>query len=102
MKRVVAKRYRISRLIGPLMGISLTMYFGYHLLQGDRGWFALQNLETAVNEAHATHDEVRAEYRDIEHRVQLLRPGTLDADMLDERARAVLGYVGPDDIVVIN
>jgi len=89
-------------LIGPLMGISLTMYFGYHLLQGDRGWFALQKLETAVAEAQSTHETVRDERAGVEHRVRLLRPDTLDADMLDERARSVLGYVHPDDIVVLN
>lgn len=89
-------------MIGPLMGISLTMYFGYHLLQGDRGWFALKKLETALSEARATHDTVGQEREELQHRVTLLRPETLDPDMLDERARAVLGYVEADDVIILN
>ena len=84
------------------MGISLTMYFGYHLLQGDRGIYALKKLDVAVAEAQATHDQVSYDRQEIEHRVILMRPGSLDADMLDERARDVLGYVGPDDLVILN
>ncbi len=35
----------------------------------------------------------------IENRVRLLRPGSLDLDMLDERARYQLDYAHPRDLV---
>ena len=85
-----------------MFAISLLTYFGYHLLQGERGYIRLQELQTAVTDAQSTHDEIRARRNVIEHRVTLLRPETLDRDMLEERARSVLGYVHPDDVVILN
>ena len=36
----------------------------------------------------------------MEHRIQLLLPNGLDLDMLDERARALLGFAHKDEIVI--
>jgi cell division protein FtsB len=35
-----------------------------------------------------------------ERRLALLRPTSIDPDMLDERTRALLGYVHPHDVVM--
>jgi len=35
-----------------------------------------------------------------QRRVNLLKPENIDPDMLDERARALLDYVGPDDLTL--
>ena len=37
-----------------------------------------------------------------QHRVSLLRSDRLDPDMLDERARAVLDYAHPNDLVLMR
>ena len=36
----------------------------------------------------------------LESRVQLMRPESIDPDMLDELARRTLEYVGPDDLII--
>ena len=38
----------------------------------------------------------------LEKRVDLLRPENLDLDMLEERARSVLGLAHPDELVIYN
>jgi len=38
----------------------------------------------------------------LESRTALLRPDNLDRDMLDERARLMLNYSHPDDIIIIQ
>jgi cell division protein FtsB len=44
---------------------------------------------------------LRAETSDYERRAALLRPQTLDPDMIDERARLSLNVIGANDVVII-
>jgi cell division protein FtsB len=84
----------------PLMGAAAIVYFGYHGVQGDRGLIAWWNLRYELEKVEANLAEVSAEKRAMEHRVSLLRPESLDRDMLEERARVMLGFVHPDDRIV--
>ena len=45
-------------------------------------------------------ERVTAERKKWEHRVSLLRADRLDPDLLDERARAMLNYAHPRDLVL--
>jgi cell division protein FtsB len=97
-------RHEFSRkarqVLGPLMGAAVMVYFGYHAVQGDRGLIAWWNLRFEIERTAATLGEVSAQKKAIEHRVALLRHESLDPDMLEERARIMLGAVHPDDIIV--
>jgi cell division protein FtsB len=93
---------RAGFIAGPVLGISLMCYFGYHLVQGERGlvsWLRLtQEVKLAKTRLAALDDERDA----LDRRVALLRPEHLDRDMLDERARATLNLVGPNEIVILD
>lgn len=93
-------RSKVRQVFGPLAGIALITYFGYHAVQGDRGLIAWWNLRYEIEKADYELAAVTAEKQKIEHRVSLLRPESLDRDMLEERARAMLGVVGKDDLIV--
>ena len=93
-------RRRARLVAGPVAGISLFAYFAYHLVEGDRGLIAWRALADQVSAAQAERDAAHAQRLALEERVSLLRPGHLDRDMLDERARAVLNRVGPDERVI--
>ena len=75
-------------------------YFAYHAVQGDRGLIAWWNLRYELEKTEAALAEVDADKQVIERRVALLRPESLDPDMLEERARIILGFVHPDDRIV--
>jgi cell division protein FtsB len=90
-------RRRARLVAGPVAGISLFAYFAYHLVEGDRGLIAWRGLADQIRAAQAERDGVKAERLALDQRVSLLRSGHLDRDMLDERARAVLNRVGPDE-----
>jgi len=45
---------------------------------------------------------VRAERATWEHRVALLKSDQIDRDLLEERARIVLGRVHANDVVIIT
>jgi len=94
----VKKRTRAA--IAPFLLILMVAYFGVSFVQGDRGLLAWSRLDDEIAVANADLGELRAERRRMEHRTQLLRPDALDLDMLDERARALLGFSHKDEIVV--
>ena len=93
-------RHKARQVLGPLTGAALIAYFGYHAVQGDRGLLAWWNLRHEIEKADYELAAVTAEKKILEHRVALLRPESLDRDMLEERARAMLGVVHKDDLIV--
>jgi len=91
---------KARQVVGPLLGALTIAYFSYHAVQGDRGLIAWWNLRYEIEKTNYDLAEVTAAKQALEHRVSLLRPGSLDRDMLEERARVMLGAVSPDDTVI--
>jgi cell division protein FtsB len=94
-------RARAHHVIGPVIGISFVVYFGYHVLHGDRGLIALRHLTQTIESKILAHADVSKTRMALAQRVRLLYPESLDPDMLEERARVMLNYGYADDIVVM-
>ena len=93
---------RIQAILFPVLALALGGYFIYHLEIGDHGLKARANLEQrkeALKGELAGLKEVRDR---LERDVSLMRPESLDPDMLDERARAILNLARRDDIVMLK
>ena len=97
-RREISRKAR--QVVGPLMGAALMAYFAYHAVQGDRGLLAWWNLRYEIEKTEFELEAVTAEKQALEHRVALLRPTSLDRDMLEEQARLMLGSVHPDELIV--
>lgn len=95
-------RARARHVVGPILGILVMAYFGYHLVHGERGLLAWWQLKQDVKTASRQRAEVAEGRRILEHRVRLLNPGTLDPDMLEERARLMLGFGRSDDMIILT
>ena len=80
----------------------LIFYFGYHALTGDRGLLHGAIREETLASRSLELKALRAEREDLETRVNLLRDGNLSRDLLEERARTVLGFADPRDYVIRN
>jgi len=91
---------RIPKVLGPLAASLLMAYFAYHAVEGDRGLRAWQSLDIEIAEATRVLDGVVGERQVLEARVARLNPSSLDTDMLEERARLVLGYVPANAVVI--
>src|SRR3954469_25448387 len=91
---------RARDVIGPVLGFCIVGYFVYHSVEGERGLTAYIRLTERLADARGQLDEVQAERQALERRVKLLRTDNLDPDMLEERARAILNYSRPDEIVI--
>jgi cell division protein FtsB len=97
-----ALRRRARFVVGPICGIALTGYFAYHLVEGDRGLKAWLRLNQEVRTASANLEAVRAQRTTLDLKVSNFRPDHVDPDLLDERIRATLNLVAPDDIVIMQ
>ena len=85
----------------PLATLAFLMfYFGLHMLTGERGVLAQSDREETLASRAAELTRLKAERSDLEIRAQLLRDDHLSADLLEERARALLGYADPRDYVI--
>jgi cell division protein FtsB len=91
---------KVRQVIVPLAGAALMAYFAYHAVQGDRGLIAWWKLRYEMEHTDVALQELTAEKKALEQRVSLLRPQSLDPDMLEERARIMLGFVHADDRIV--
>jgi cell division protein FtsB len=91
---------RARHVVGPVVGCLLVGYFSYHAIEGDRGVRAYFKLDRDIAEAQFTKNDVASHRAALEARVAMLSPGSLDTDLLEERARIVLGFVPSDSLVV--
>jgi cell division protein FtsB len=88
--------------LGLYLGSALLIaYFWVHAHSGNHGLEAQQDLLQQEAELSSELTRVKAERASWEHRVVLLRPGSIDPDLLDERARAQLDYVHPRDLILM-
>lgn len=78
----------------------LIAYFGFHAFTGERGLLSSSQRDAALTAKHAELAKVRAERHDLEARAKLLRDTSLSADLLEERARSLLGFAHPNDYVI--
>jgi cell division protein FtsB len=93
---------RAGDVVGPVLGFCIVGYFAYHSVEGDRGLTAFVRLTERITEAKVQIDELKDERQAIERRVRLLRANNLDPDLLDERARLILNYSRPDEIIIFE
>lgn len=90
----------IRRALPTLFLTGLVFYFGYHGLSGDQGVLAWAGYQTRIVELEDELALAEAERIALERRAERLREGSLDLDLLDERARDILNFAHPDDFVV--
>ena len=76
-------------------------YFGVNAFTGNHGLRAQADLDAQLAATQAELSQAKAERAVWERRVALLRADRLDPDMLDERARALLGHVDHRDAVML-
>ncbi len=84
------------------LAAALIGYFGLNAYSGDHGLRAREQMDKQI--AALTDQLARANAeRDMwERRIKLLKPDSVDPDMLDERARALLDYADPHDLVLAS
>jgi cell division protein FtsB len=78
----------------------LIVYFALNAFSGDRGLLASSQRDETLIAKTRELAQVRAQRQDLEMRARLLRDTSLSADLLEERARSLLGFADPRDYVI--
>src|SRR5262245_17000448 len=101
---VTRRRLRtVLTALGLYIGAALLIgYFGVNAYTGNHGIHARQALDLQMARLTVERDGLRAERQQWERRVALVKSESLDPDMLEERARALLDYVDPRDLTLLR
>jgi cell division protein FtsB len=91
---------RLRSLIPTLILATLIFYFGFQAMIGPRGLLLVRARNETLQGKVAELDKLKAQRQDLESRARLLRNDHLSADLLDERARYLLGVADPRDYVI--
>lgn len=92
---------KVKQVLAPVLGAALVTYFAYHAVQGDRGLLAWWQVHQQMDAAEIKLAEIKKERELLESRIALLRPESLDLDMLGEQTRRVLAFAQPNDYLII-
>lgn len=99
LARFIKRRTKAAA--APVLFLALVGYFGWNVMQGDHGLVAFAARKKLL--AQASDDLKQAEtQREIwRNRVQGLQAGHIEADTVDEQARAMLNLADPNDIIMM-
>lgn len=93
-------RTSISALILFALLILAGLYFAYMAVQGPSGILRRVQLQAETAELVAERDALLAEVEKMRNLTHRLSDQYLDLELLDERAREVLGLLRADEIVI--
>lgn len=96
----MTQRLSISAIIFFVVMILLGVYFAYAAVQGPSGILRRVQLQAETQELVQQRDKLQAEVDRMRNLTRRLSDDYLDLDLLDERARDVLGLVRADEIII--
>jgi cell division protein FtsB len=97
-------RSRLRAIVFPLalyaFSGGVTSYFVWHADNGGRGLKAKAAYKEKITALRAELADLRAQTAAIERKVSQFQSQSVDRDLLDEEARAVLGYADRNEVMV--
>lgn len=96
----MSQRLSISASIFFILIFALGLYFAFAAVQGPSGILRRVQVEAETEELVAERDRLRKEVSRMQNLTHRLSDEYLDLDLLDERAREVLGLIRPDEIII--
>ena len=92
--------HRMKPYLPSAILLLLVVYLGVQALTGERGLLSGHERDAMMVHREAQLASILEQRRDLEVRVRYLRTDSLSRDLLEERARAVLGFADPRDYVI--
>jgi len=91
---------RLQSWIPTTLLFALIFYFGFQLMIGPRGILLIRARHEALKTETAQLDQLHGQQQELQIRARLLRDQSLSEDLLEERARYLLGVADPKDYVI--
>ena len=102
MKRLIEQKYVVRQNLIIVIGVCLSLYFCYHLIAGERSYLRLISLNYQISQTEKQLETSTAQRAGMEQKVVMMRPGSVNRDLLEEQARSVLGFHYKDEKVLIK
>ncbi|MEA3535052.1 septum formation initiator family protein [Rhizobium sp. CC-YZS058] len=96
------KKRKLGRFVMPLVTVAFLSYFGYHSVHGDFGLRATEVFDKQRVDREARLKTLTEKRMILEKEVALLSDGSLERDMLDEKARLSLNMSRADEVVIFH
>ena len=101
MKRLIQQRYVVRQNILGIICLCLSLYFTYHLIGGERSYLRLMSLRHQIDTTQVAYTQTKEKREATEQKVVMMRPGSIDPDLLEEQARSILGYRRADEKIIL-
>lgn len=93
---------RIKRNWLILISGFIVVYFGFHTFCGDRNIYRYFALKNEIAQAQKIAKQYAFKKEALQRKVKHLSDISLDADLLDERARIVLNMTADDEFIILD
>lgn len=98
--RTIKKKMWIN--LPLLFGGFLCLYFLYHAYLGVRSFDRLSSLYSIADEGEEAYIALKQERGELSAQVEMMRSGSVSADVFDEQARYILGHLSSKEYVVFD
>ena len=102
MNKLMSHSHHFRENIFSLIGVCLCMYFSYHAILGNRSLVKLYSVEKQIETLSQDNTTLAFTKDSLQNKVQMMRPGSVDKDLLEERVRLALGYRSSDELVILS
>ena len=96
----MTQRLSIGTTVFIVLTAALGLYFAFAAVQGPSGLLRRIQIESEMAELEAQRDALRAEVSDMQNLTRRMSDEYLDLDLLDERAREILGLIRADEVIL--
>ena len=94
------KRPNTKTLVGVTVILAVGIYFSIQFMQSKYALFSSVQVNDDVVELQQELDYWNAKIKQMENLTRRLSDNYLDLELLDERARKVLGYIREDEVII--
>ena len=96
----MSQRLSLSAIVIVLLAVLASLYFAFAAVQGPSGLMRRIQLKAETEQLRSDRDTLQAEVDRMKNLTNRLSDDYLDIDLLDERAREVLGLMRPDEVII--
>lgn len=95
------KNSALKKVVFPILCCGFLAYFSIHAFTGNFGLTASEELMREQHRLAGKLAGVRVERQKLAKLVELYDSDSMDADIVDERARKILGLVDANDVILL-
>ncbi len=100
LRRIFSRQLLFSLVLVSVAG-SVTSYFVWHAVHGQRGLKTGEEYEQKLTQLKFERDMLKIQRLQFERRLALIKGEKVDADILEDEVRKSLGRVHKNEVVVL-